>query len=170
MKAGGRLIGGLLLFAAGTAFSCPPFSAQQESQITFFESHGIRFTIPAGYEQRTSKNPGVALFEPHKELHTLAIVKFYFEHRADSSPGSELTPQKMDEFGLTRTGEWQMTMAGRDGGCVEYSVKTRSRVVLVQAECSFGTELHSSFFGEPRNLDYFYGFIRTAVPADKGRL
>lgn len=170
MKIGGWLIGGVLLMAAGTTFFYAPLAAQQESRLTFFESHGIRFTIPLGYEQRDSKNRNVVLFQPQKKLQTLAIVKFYFEHRPNSAPGSELTPQKMDEFGLTKTGERQMTMAGRDGGCVEYSVRTKSRAELVQAECTFGAELHSSFFGEPRNLNYFYGFIRAAEPAEKGGL
>lgn len=96
-----------------------------------------------------------------------SLIKVYFEHRPIGIPGQELTPEKMKLLGLSKIGERKLTMTGRDGACAEYSVKTRSAVEIRQAECSFGTELHTSFFGSPERLAEFYEFMQAAEPVRK---
>lgn len=157
----------MTLLIAGVIFSNSPSLGQRKAPVTVFVSHGVRFEIPLGYVEHKSKERDTIIFETPEESQTLALIKVYFEHRLTDIPGHELTQEKMQQFGLTKTAESKAIFAVREGKCVEYSVKTKSGVVLAQAECSFGTELHTSFFGEPKNLSVFYAFMQAAEPARK---
>jgi hypothetical protein len=154
-----------LLFVAAAIFFNSPSFGQQNSRVGVVVSNGIQFEIPPGYIQHKGKDRSTLIVEPPEGSHTFALIKVYFEH----IPGHDLTQEKMAQFGLSKTAESKAILAGREGKCVEYSVKTKSGAALAQVECSFGTELHTSFFGEPQNLRVFYAFMQAAEPARKDR-
>ena len=156
-----------LLLIAGAIFSNSPSFGQRKTPAAVVVSNGIQFEIPPGFETHKSRNSNIIIFEPPEESHMIALIKVYFQRRETDIPGHDLTQEKMAQFGLSKTAETKAILAGRDGKCFEYSVKTKSPVALAQAECSFGTELHASFFGEPQNLRVFYAFMQAAEPARK---
>jgi hypothetical protein len=156
-----------LLLMAGAIFSNSLSFGQRKSTTAVVVSNGVQFQIPPGYVEHKGKDRSTVIFEPPKGSHTFALIKVYFEHRETDIPGHDLTQEKMELFGLSKTGDRKANLSGRSGGCVEYSVKTKSGVAIAQAECSFGTELHTSFFGEPQNLRVFYAFMQAAEPARK---
>ena len=119
--------------------------------------------------EHKSKDGNTVIFEPHEDSRTFALIKVYFEHRLTAIPGHGLTQEKMEQLHLSKTTESKAILAGREGKCAEYSVKAKSGIVLAQAECSFGTKLHTSFFGDPKNLSIFYAFMQAAEPARKDR-
>lgn len=139
---------------------------QQPREERWTEANGIRFKVLDGYKNRKSRNLGVLIFD-YSDTTSSSLIKMYFEHRATNIAGR--TQEEMDRFGLRRTGERKAMLAGRDGECVEYSVKAKSVIALAQAECSFGTELHASFFGSPERIVDFYVFIQAAERARKER-
>jgi len=157
----------MTLLIGGAIFSNSPSFGQRKSTAAIVVSNGIQFPIPLGYVEHRGKDRSTVIFEPPKRSHTFALIKVYFEHRETDIPGHDLTHEKMELFGLSKTGDRKANLSGRSGGCVEYSVKTKSGVAIAQAECSFGTELHTSFFGEPKNLSTFYAFMQAAEPARK---
>ena len=156
-----------LLLAAGVIFFNSPSFGQRKARVAVIVSNGLRFESPPGFETHKSRDPNIIIFEPPERSHTFALIKVYFERRATDIPGHDLTQEKMERFGLSKTGDRKAILAGRSGGCAEYSVKTKSGVALAQAECSFGAELHTSFFGEPKNLSIFYAFMQSAEPVRK---
>ena len=125
------------------------------------EIKGIRFQVPLGYKSRNSRFPGVFVFN-RQENNAYALIQVYFEHRASAEPGSNLTQEQITSFGIRQTGKRKATLAGHDGGCIEYSIG-----LLVQAECSFGTDLHTSFVGTPGNITDFYAFMQAAQPVQR---
>jgi hypothetical protein len=133
----------------------------QSDRAAHREINGIRFRVPPGYSTRNSRFPGVFVFNL-QEGNAYALIQVYFEHRASAEPGSDLTQEQITSFGIRQTGKRKATLAGHDGACIEYSFGS-----LVQAECSFGTELHTSFVGTPSNIADFYAFMQAAEPARK---
>ncbi len=125
------------------------------------EINGIRFRVPPGYKSRNSSFPGVFVFN-RQEDNAYALIQVYFEHRASAEPGSDLTQEQIESFGIRPTGKRKATLAGHDGACIEYSVTFGGTSSIAQAECSFGTDLHTSFFGSPSKITDFYGFMEAA--------
>jgi len=134
-----------LLFVAAAIFFNSPSFGQQNSRVGVVVSNGIQFEIPPGYIQHKGKDRSTLIVEPPEGSHTFALIKVYFELRPTDIPGHDRTQEKMAQLGLSKTAELKAILAGREGKCVEYSVKTKSGAALAQAECSFGTELHASF-------------------------
>jgi hypothetical protein len=155
--------------ATGVVFACCIGAwCQQPKEERWSEVNGIRFKIPAGHKESKSRDPRVVIFK-YEGMTSSSLIKIYFEHRLTDIPGNELTPEKMKVFGLTKTGERKVTMVGREGGCAEYFLKTKSSVEIRQVECSFGTELHTSFFGSPDRMTEFYEFMQAAELSRKER-
>ncbi|HET9364411.1 MAG TPA: hypothetical protein VFP71_05395 [Candidatus Angelobacter sp.] len=136
-------------------------AACQSGRSTHREINGIRFRVPPGYKTRNSSFPGVFVFN-QQEDNTSALIQVYFEHRASPEPGSDLTQEQIKSFGIRQTGKRKATLAGHDGACIEYSVSS-----LAQAECSFGSELHTSFIGTPSKIADFYAFMEAAQPMQR---
>ncbi len=154
------------LFASGMAISglavlVTALSSCQPDSATHREINGIRFRVPPGYTTRDSRFPGVFVFNWQAD-NALALIQVYFEHRASAEPGSDLTQEQIKSFGLHETGKRKATLAGHDGACIEYSLRA-----LAQAECSFGTELHTSFVGTPTKITDFYSFMQAAQPVQR---
>ena len=147
---------------------CIAASSQQPKEERWSEVNGIRFKVPAEHKRNKSRNPQVVIFEYEGEASS-SLIKVYFEYRSTDIPGNELTPEKMKRFGLTKTGERKLTMVGREGGCAEYYLKTKYVTEIKQIECSFGTELHTSFFGSPDRMTEFYDFMQAAKLSRKER-
>lgn len=135
----------------------------QSDRATYREINGIQFRVPTGYTTRDSKYPGVFVFNQQKD-NTSALIQVYFEHRASGEPGSDLTQEQIKSFGIRQTGKRKATLAGHDGACIEYSIGSG---LLVQAECSYGTELHTSFVGTPSKITDFYAFMQAAQPMQR---
>ncbi len=139
-------------------------SCQRES---YREINGIRFPVAPGYKTRNSRFPGVFVFNL-QEKNASSLIQVYFEHRASAEPGSDLTQEQIKSFGIHQTGNRKITLAGHNGACNQYSVTFgRSTSSLAQAECSFGTELHTSFFGTSDKLVDFYAFMEAAQPVQR---
>ena len=130
------------------------------------EVNGIRFQVPFGYKSRNSRFPAVVVFDRQDE-NASALIQVYFLHRASAEPGSNLTQEQIKSFGIHQTGKRKTTLAGHDGACIEYSVTFGTASSLAQAECSFGTDLHTSFFGTPSKITDFYKFMETAQPVQR---
>ena len=164
MKRGGFIASGVAMAGLAGVLSILGFC--QSDSATQREINGIRFQVPSGYKTRNSRYPGVFVFK-REEDNASALIQVYFEHRASAEPGSDLTQEQKEFFGLRQTGKRKATLAGHDGACIEYSLKTRYPISLAQAECSFGTELHTSFFGTPSKMTDFYAFMQAAQPVQR---
>jgi len=136
----------------------------QSDRATYREINGIRFRVPPGYKTRNSRFPGVFVFIQQGQ-NASALIQVYFEHRASAEPGSDLTQEQIKSFGIRQTEKRKATLAGHDGACIEYLVFGSTSPA--QAECSFGTELHTSFFGTPSKIEDFYTFMRAAQPLQR---
>ena len=130
------------------------------------EINGIRFQVPLGYKSRNSRFPGVVVFNRQDE-NASALIQVYFEHRASAEPGSSLTQEQIKSFGIHQTGKRKATLAGHDGACIEYLVTFGNASLIAQIECSFGTDLHTSFFGTPSKITDFYKFMEAAQPVQR---
>ena len=163
MKRGGLLASGMAMAVLAVVLSM--LGGCQSDRATYREVNGIRLRVPPGYKSRNGRYPGVFVFNQQKD-NASALIHVYFEHRASSEPGSDLTQEQIKSFGIRQTGNRKATFAGHDGGCVEYSVAF-SDVRAAQAECSFGTDLHTSFFGTPNKINDFYAFMQAAQPVKR---
>lgn len=164
MRRGGLFARGMAM--AGAAVLLSMLGGCQSDRATYREINGIRFQVPAGYKTRNSRFPGVFVFN-RQENNASALIQVYFEHRASGEPGSDLTQEQIKSFDIRQTGKRKATLAGHDGACIEYSVALVRNSSLAQAECSFGTELHTSFFGTPNKINDFYAFMQAAQPVKR---
>jgi hypothetical protein len=151
---------------AGSVVLLSMLGACQPERATYREINGIRFRVPRGYKTRDSRFHGVFVFD-RQEDHASALIHVYFEHRASAEPGSDLTQEQIKSFGIRQTGTRKATLAGNEGACIEYSVTASYAISLAQAECSFGTDLHTSFFGTPSKITDFYAFMKAAQPVQR---
>jgi hypothetical protein len=146
---------------AGLAAALSVLGGCQSDRATYREINGIRFRVPPAYKYRNSRYPGVFVFDRQEE-NASALIQVYFEHRASAEPGSDLTQEQIKSFGIQQTGTRKTMLAGHDGSCIDYSVTMGSMRSLAQAECSFGTDLHTSFVGSPSKIKDFYKFMEAA--------
>lgn len=164
MRRGGLLGSGMAM--AGLAAVLSMLGGCQSDRATHREINGIRFRVPPGYKTRNSRYPGVFVFN-QQEQNASALIQVYFEHRASAEPGSDLTQEQIKSFGIHQTGQRKTTLAGHDGSCIDYSVTIGYMNSIAQAECSFGTDLHTSFFGSPNKITDFYKFMEAAQPLQR---
>jgi hypothetical protein len=146
---------GLLLATCICLFAA--LGCQQSKKVRMTEVNGIRFEIPAGYKQQKSANPKLAAFAYMGGGPYSALLKVSFERRPSSFAAAPLEVQKA--MGIKMTGGRKLSVAGKNGGCVEY---LNTKLGQAQSECWFGNDLHASFSGSPESMDDFYGFLQTA--------
>jgi hypothetical protein len=92
---------------------------------------------------------------------------------ADSTPVIEVV-RSLDAIEFART-ESTLTLAGREGKCVEYSGLTPSEDVrwygekTVKVFCKFGDDVEASFLGSAASANDFYDIIKSARKLEGSR-
>jgi len=122
--------------------------------------HGIRFHTPVFYMNSTGSAYDEYDFTtmPSPTRHKNAMITVDFKKQAAGiipQPFSQEMQQKMDWRLANRRA---VVLAGRTGNCFEYTDKFG----MADIQCSFGTDLRTSFMGSPNSIDDFYIFMSKA--------
>jgi hypothetical protein len=131
----------------------------RQSKARTSEVNGIRFEIPAGYKQQKSADAKLVAFEYTGGGPYSALLKVSFEQR----PSSLVAPPLQVQW-IKMTGQRQLIVAGKDGGCAEF---LNTRLGQALSECWFGNDMHASFSGSPECMEDFYSLLQTAEPVRK---
>ena len=122
--------------------------------------HGIRLQTPMFYTASTGSAYDEYSFStmPSPTRHKNASITIDFKKyppRLALQPFSTAMQQKI---GLRQIRQREVVLARRDGKCFEYEDKFG----MADIQCSFATDLHTSFMGSPNAVDDFYTFMSKA--------
>jgi hypothetical protein len=144
------------------------------------EAGEVRFRVPLFYRvDHSSKSsftmvavPGLVPENP-KHLRHGTITVSIGPARESRSPSTDSPPviqlvRSLDGIEFARTGEPTLTLAGREGKCIEEGGFTRPDDVrwygekTVKIFCRFGDDAVASFLGSAASANDFYDIIKSA--------
>jgi hypothetical protein len=121
--------------------------------------HGLRLQTPLFYTTSTGSAYDEYSFNtmPSATRHKKASITVDFKKHllGRAEPFSTAMQQKV---GLRQISKREAVLARRDGICFEYEDKFG----MADIQCSFGTDLHTSFTGSPNAVEDFYTFMSKA--------
>jgi len=144
------------------------------------EAGEVRFRVPLFYRVDHSSNSSFTLVavpgflpESPKHLRHGTITVSIGPASESRAPSTDTLPvvqlvRSLDEIEFARTGEPTLTLAGREGKCIEYRGFTPPDDVrwygekTVKIFCRFGDDAEASFLGSAVSASDFYDIIKSA--------
>jgi hypothetical protein len=116
--------------------------------------HGIRFHTPAFYTSSKSVSYDEYLFDttPSPTRRKNAVITVDFKKQAPTGAHQPFSTEMQKKIGWSLTKNRRVVLAGRTGDCFEYT----NRFGMAEIQCSFGTDLRTSFMGSRNSIDDFY--------------
>jgi hypothetical protein len=126
----------------------------------YLDVHGIRLHTPMFYTTSTGSAYDEYSFitMPSPTRHKNASITVDFKKQPLGLALQPFSTEMQQKVGLRQMKQRDVLLAGRAGKCFEYTTEFG----MTEIECSFGTEVRTSFLGSPNAVDDFYAFVSKA--------
>jgi hypothetical protein len=122
--------------------------------------HGIRLHTPMFYTTSAGSTYDEYSLStmPSPTRHKNASITVDFKKQPVGLALGPYPTEMQQKIGLRQIRQREAVLAGRAGRCFEYT----NKFGMADIQCSFGTDLRTSFMGSPNAIDDFYVFMSKA--------